>query len=450
MVPKTLPDQDPAWSRRRWLRSAASLGVTAGVGGAVAAWPAGPARAASPSGSAAGSTAPLPLFDAHLHYSHDAWEVVPPKQAAQILRAAGLKGALVSSSDDEGTQKLLAEAPDIVVPELRPYRTRGDLSTWVRDDGIVTYLEGRLAKFRYVGIGEFHLYGADAELPVPRRMVQLARERGLLLHAHSDADAVERLFAQWPQARVLWAHSGFEPPARVREVLRRHRQLWCDLAFRSDHGASGKVEAGWREAFEEFPERFMPGTDTFTPERWHYVVPHARWTREWLADLPAPLAERIAWRNGQDMLAAVRGAPGYQGHQTQAGVQGNQGNQGSQAAKAPQGCDGGAPGALMARGSGEAAGLSVRFAPRDGRLAVGRHFELAGTVCGAARLLRVDADMPAHRHGMNYRPTFSTADAGAFEARGLMLHMPGIWRFRFELEREGGRRVWVSAETDVR
>ena len=85
----------------------------------------------------AGAPPPLPIFDAHLHYSHDAWDLVPPRQAAQILRAAGLRGALVSSSNDEGTQRLLAEAPDIVVPELRPYRTRGEISTWVRDDTVV-------------------------------------------------------------------------------------------------------------------------------------------------------------------------------------------------------------------------------------------------------------------------------------------------------------------------
>jgi hypothetical protein len=84
-------------------------------------------------GGAAAARAPagLPLFDAHLHYSHDAWELVPPRQAAALLRSAGLRTALVSSSNDEGTQKLLAEAPDIVVPVLRPYRTRADAGAWV-------------------------------------------------------------------------------------------------------------------------------------------------------------------------------------------------------------------------------------------------------------------------------------------------------------------------------
>lgn len=257
-------------------------------------------RAQAP--AAAPAAPALPLFDAHVHYSHDAVLQVPPAQAVALLRAAGLKGVLVSSSDDDGTQKLLAAAPDLIVPELRPYRTRADTGTWVRDEGIVTYLEQRLARHRYVGIGEFHLFGADAELPVPRRLVALARERGLLLHAHSDSDAVDRLFRQWPDARVLWAHSGFEPPAAVAEQLRRHPRLWCDLAFRSDHATNGRVDPGWRAVFEAFPQRWMVGTDTFTPERWHYIGPHASWTRQWLADLPRPLAEALAWRNAEALL----------------------------------------------------------------------------------------------------------------------------------------------------
>jgi len=250
--------------------------------------------------------AELPIFDAHLHYSHDAWDVVPPKEAIAVLRRAGVKRALVSSSGDDGQQRLAAEAPDLIVPELRPYRSRGDVGTWFRDETVPAYLEERLKKFRYAGIGEFHLYGADADLPVPRRLVELAKQRGLFLHAHSDVEAVERLFKQWPQAKILWAHSGFDRPERVREMLRKHRNLWCDLAFRTDQAAGGKVDAEWRKAFLEFPDRFLLGTDTFTPERWHYVAEHAVWARGWLADLPPQVAERIAWRNGEALFAPKR------------------------------------------------------------------------------------------------------------------------------------------------
>jgi len=247
--------------------------------------------------------AEMPIFDAHVHYSHDAWDNLPPADAVAILRKAGLKRALVSSSGDEGTQRLVALAPELVIPSLRPYRTRGDLSTWARDDTVVNFLEERLRNSRYAAIGEFHLYGADADLPVPKRMVALAKQYELVLHAHSDVDALERLFRQDPGARILWAHSGFERPDAVREMLRKHKNLWCDLAFRTEHGAGGRVPAEWRALFAEFPDRFMVGTDTFTPERWYYIVEHANWSRAWLADLPPALAEGIAWRNADTLFA---------------------------------------------------------------------------------------------------------------------------------------------------
>ncbi len=260
------------------------------------------AAAALGTGPTAHAASEMQLFDAHIHYSHDAVELVPPKQAVDILRKAGLRAAMVSSSDDDGTQKLVAEAPELIVPVLRPYRRRSDLGIWVRDEAVLRYMEQRLAKYRYAAIGEFHLYGQDADLPVPRRMVDLARERKLLLHAHSDVEALDRLFAQWPEARVLWAHSGFERPEKVREVMRRQPRLWCDLAFRGDHADGTGVDPAWRDAFTEFPDRFMIGTDTFTPERWHYIGEHARYSRGWLASLPAPLAEGIGWRNAENLV----------------------------------------------------------------------------------------------------------------------------------------------------
>jgi predicted TIM-barrel fold metal-dependent hydrolase len=244
-------------------------------------------------------SAELPIFDAHVHYSHDAWDTVPPQAAIDLLRKAGVRRALVSSSDDDGQQRLAKLAPDMILLSLRPYRRRGETGSWVRDPTVLTYLEERLAQYRYVALGEYHLHGADADLPVPRGVVELAHKHNLPLHAHADADAIDRHFAQWPQARIIWAHAGFDNPARVRAMLQKYPTLWCDLSFRTDYVAGGKPTAPWRALFLEFPDRFMVGSDTFTPERWPYVVEHARWARRWLADLPPEVAEKIAWRNGE-------------------------------------------------------------------------------------------------------------------------------------------------------
>lgn len=247
----------------------------------------------------------LPIFDAHVHYSHDAVELIPAKQVAALLRKAGVRRALVSSSDDKGTQVLYEQAPDIVVPALRPYRRRGEIGTWMHDPTVIDYVEANLRKNKYFAIGEFHAYGADIDTPVLQKIIALAKRYGLLLHAHSDADAIDRIFKADPQARVLWAHSGFDRPDNVRKMLRKHNKLWADLAFRSDQANAGNVVPEWRAAFEEFPDRFMVGTDTFAPERWYYVAEHATFSRGWLASLPAPLAKKIAYQNAEAMLNLV-------------------------------------------------------------------------------------------------------------------------------------------------
>lgn len=275
--------------RRRLLQCAAALGVTAPL----------PARAAQA----------LPIFDAHVHYSHDAWDMLPPEAALALVREAGVRRVLVSSSDDDGQQRLVALAPDVFLPSLRPYRRRGDQATWTHDPAVVTYLETRLARYRYVAMGEFHIWGAEVDQPIPRRMIALAREHRLVLHSHSDADAIDRQFAQWPQARIVWAHSGFESPAQVRVMLARHQQLWCDLAFRSDHAPNGRLDPDWRALLLAYPDRFMVGSDTFTPERWPFIVEHARLVRAWLSDLPRATAEAVAYRNGETLFADVLRKP---------------------------------------------------------------------------------------------------------------------------------------------
>ncbi len=246
-----------------------------------------------------GAQAQSPIVDAHIHYSHDAWDMLSPAEAIKVLRKAGLKKAFVSSSSDDGTQMLYKEAPDLVVPVLRPYRRRGEIGSWYRDESVIGMIEDRLAKYRYAGIGEFHIFGAHADLPVVRRIVELAAKYKIFLHAHSDADAVDRIFAQNPDARVLWAHSGFALPEDVATMLRKHENLKADLAFRSEHASGGKVNPRWRKVFLEFPDRFMIGTDTYTPERWFYVVDNANWSRQWIADLPRNVGESIAYRNAE-------------------------------------------------------------------------------------------------------------------------------------------------------
>ncbi|MGH7390009.1 MAG: hypothetical protein ACREM3_11230 [Candidatus Rokuibacteriota bacterium] len=110
------------------------------------------------------------------------------------------------------------------------------------------------------------------------------------------------------------------------------------------------------------------------------------------------------------------------------------------ASAAAPGCGGGAANA-GARVESERFIVVFRTAPP--RVAVGRHFSLEALVCArgsgpAPTGLRVDAHMPDHRHGMNYRATVTARGDGRWLADGLLFHMPGRWQLVFDVE-SGGR-----------
>jgi hypothetical protein len=74
----------------------------------------------------------------------------------------------------------------------------------------------------------------------------------------------------------------------------------------------------------------------------------------------------------------------------------------------------------------------VLYRTQPAPLKVGQHFAVEFAVCPAPESVRVDAWMPEHRHGMNYRPTVTATGEGRYRAEGLMLHMAGKWELIFE------------------
>lgn len=244
----------------------------------------------------------LPIFDAHIHYSHDIWDAISPADAIRRLREAGVTRAMVSSSSDEGTQRLYQADPNFVVPVLRPYRQRGTLDTWLQDQTVIPYLKSRLAKYRYAGIGEFHINGDEARSPVMRDIIALAKQYKLILHVHSDAEAIRLIFEQYPQARILWAHAGFENAQTVRMLIEAQPKLWADLSFRNEIANEGRFFPGWKALLVDHADRFLLGIDTYEPQRWLQVKNVMKWQHNLLAALPDDVAHSIAYKNGERLL----------------------------------------------------------------------------------------------------------------------------------------------------
>jgi len=376
--------------------------------------------------------ATLPIADAHVHYSHDSVELTPPERVIELMQQANLKFALVSSSDDNGTQLLSALAPDLIIPGLRPYRQRGELSTWYHDPLALEYVEDLLKKNQYATIGEFHLYGDQVELPIPKRIVELADEYNLILHAHSDADAVERLLAQNPNVKVLWAHSGFDEPGEIAKMLDKHDRLWGDLAFRSEVGSGGQLSQEWLDLFTRFPDRIMLGTDTYTPERMYFIPEHAEASRAWLTSLPASIAEHVAWKNAWNLLMPVwqKNRKSTEAHAA------NHAN----ASHCHQ--------ALKPGGTSiEQDDFTVRIEPQSA-IEVSQPFTAIVSLCGENSrntAITLDARMPAHGHGMNYSPEHTavdqSSDVNQVQVDGLVMHMPGNWQWVVELQTNGEKKT---------
>jgi hypothetical protein len=107
-----------------------------------------------------------------------------------------------------------------------------------------------------------------------------------------------------------------------------------------------------------------------------------------------------------------------------------------------------APGAKL-----ESDRVLVVYRTVPAKVAVGQHFAVEARVCGkgagpAPGVVRVDADMPAHRHGMNYRAKVAPKGDGRYVAEGLLFHMPGHWRLIFDVER-GGKTERLTADLNL-
>lgn len=84
-------------------------------------------------------------------------------------------------------------------------------------------------------------------------------------------------------------------------------------------------------------------------------------------------------------------------------------------------------------------GVQAAWQVADGQtIDVSRHFALRVRLCPADATLRaVDATMPAHRHGMNYRPTLQPLGDGLWRVEGLLFHMRGAWELTLSVQAPG-------------
>jgi hypothetical protein len=257
---------------------------------------------------AACAQAKLKIFDAHLHYNQEPNPFYPLEKVLEVFRRNDVGGIIANSRPNKGTHELVTAKAQglLVVPFIRPYRTRADVSEWSTDPSIYALIESEYQRGYFRGIGEFHIYGEAAARPLVKKAVEFAAQRDLYILAHCDEVALAILLGHHPAAKIIWAHTGFSTPVtRVRELLEQHPALMGELSYRSGiTEASGQVSSEWRELFARHSDRFLLGSDTWINERWFAYDTIITGYRDWLAQLPEDQARRLAHGNAERLFGA--------------------------------------------------------------------------------------------------------------------------------------------------
>ena len=247
-----------------------------------------------------------PIFDAHLHYNDDAVGTYSIGVVTELFRKNGVAAILANSRPNDGSRALFDASPKgvAVIPFIRVYRNRDDYGTWFNNPEVYDMIVSESRRGYYRGIGEFHVSGRDADADWLKKISAFAVKNNLVLHAHCDEEALERIFAHTPRARIIWAHTGFTTPLdRVEGLLKKYPQLVGELSYRLDVAdESGVLDPGWKKLFEQYPDRFMLGSDTWVNQRWQTYPQIMAHYRRWLGQLPPKVAEQVAWKNGAAMF----------------------------------------------------------------------------------------------------------------------------------------------------
>jgi predicted TIM-barrel fold metal-dependent hydrolase len=156
---------------------------------------------------------------------------------------------------------------------------------------------------------DLHMEAVPRAMPLPRDLKSPPNPPQL----HENISAFERLLGHNPRAKIIWAHlgsdgTGYRTPDLCRRLLQKHSNLYMEIKLdpkapgKNFLMSSGKVKPEWLKLFEDFPDRFIIGSDQ------HYPEPNGpqRWEEAVLLfnQLPANLRKRIGTENAAHIYDA--------------------------------------------------------------------------------------------------------------------------------------------------
>lgn len=276
----------------------------------------------------------IPIIDLHFH-ADQVWDLQAlVKLFDELGVAAAGNGARGS---DDLALKFAEQYPGRFIPfggnePIRGFISRGGERAYtLQDPAVVEYLgrlEAALRNGQFKGIGELVVNSAHSRSDKPakypadsalmQRLWALSAGYGVPLSVHMDATSdsiaqMERLLASDRRGSWIWAHTGWSAdssPALLRRLLQAHPNLFCELSGREsirrkyrgdpiDEG--GVLKPTWKALLEEFPDRFVIGTDIDPATLETYREEIGYW-RGILTQLSPTTATKLAHENAERLL----------------------------------------------------------------------------------------------------------------------------------------------------
>jgi predicted TIM-barrel fold metal-dependent hydrolase len=159
---------------------------------------------------------------------------------------------------------------------------------------------------------DLHMDPVPRDMPSPARLAERGGQNPRTLAA--NIDGFERLLAHNRRTKIVWAHAGRDTlgtwtVALSRNVLRQHANLYMSLSLHPPFGVvpensllgeGGQPNPAWIGLIEEFPDRFVIGSDYFhqAPGRDGQTLPAPTPAiRRFVNALPPALGLRVAHEN---------------------------------------------------------------------------------------------------------------------------------------------------------
>jgi amidohydrolase family protein len=146
---------------------------------------------------------------------------------------------------------------------------------------------------------DIHMEAVPVDMPMPP-----ARLGPSPAELHANIAAFERLLDHNREAKVVWAHAGWDLTGErrvplMRSLLDRHPNLSMSIKIDSagfpgtKPMGQGAVRPGWLAMLRAFPDRFVIGSDQFFGEN----TERLERAREFIDALPADLAQLVGREN---------------------------------------------------------------------------------------------------------------------------------------------------------